>query len=84
MGQQKPVTGTGFGRGFLISILRECGGVMGMEEGKPEQLWGSSCPCTAVLIWSILNPVAVAVTPVSPNYRKTVPKLDSLHYICIN
>lgn len=32
----------------------------------------------------LLNPLALAVTSVSPNRRKTMLKLDSLDYICTN
>lgn len=32
----------------------------------------------------LLNPIAHAVTPMSPNYRRAMPKLNSLDYICIN
>lgn len=58
---------------------------MGMEEGKPEELWGSFYPSYSNADPKhILNLIALAVTPVSPDYRKTMPKLDGLDYICIN
>lgn len=84
LGQQKSVTGTGRGQGFLIGILR----VWGWDGHGRRQTWTAlgflpSLYCSVDLEHP-LNPVALAVIPMSPNYRKTMPKLDSLDYICIN
>lgn len=58
---------------------------MEVEGGKHEKLWGSFYPLyCSVYLKHILNLLALAVTPVSPDYRKTMPKLDGLDYICIN